>query len=91
MQKNDRQTREKAQKDLKERILQLEAERDAALKRVCALEGELGVGDAQQSAWEILRFIDSMPQLVWAAGPEGNVDFCNRQNEEFEGMAKNTD
>jgi PAS domain S-box-containing protein len=91
MQKNDRQTREKAQKDLKERILQLEAERDAALKRVCALEGELGVGDAQQSAWEILRFIDSMPQLVWAAGPEGNVDFCNRQHEEFEGLAKNPD
>jgi two-component system, NtrC family, sensor kinase len=30
---------------------------------------------------------DGLPQLVWTAGPEGGVDYCNRRWAEFTGMS----
>lgn len=41
---------------------------------------------AEESESKSRALADSMPQLVWTAGPEGNVDYYNKKREDYEGI-----
>lgn len=41
---------------------------------------------AEESESKFRALADSMPQLVWTAGPDGNVDYYNKKREDYEGI-----
>ncbi|MDW7771962.1 MAG: PAS domain S-box protein [Desulfobulbaceae bacterium] len=45
----------------------------------------------QKSMEQFHQMTDAMPQLVWTADPDGNVDYYNRRVKEFEGFRRNPD
>ena len=44
----------------------------------------------RQSEAEFRQLADAMPQIVWAARPDGTVDYCNKQWYEFTGVPPGT-
>jgi PAS domain S-box-containing protein len=44
---------------------------------------EIGLRESEQ---RFRQLADAMPQIVWTAGPDGNIDFLNRRWTEFTGL-----
>lgn len=42
----------------------------------------------RESEQRFRQLADAMPQLVWTASPDGNVDYYNERHREFQGIAK---
>jgi PAS domain S-box-containing protein len=42
----------------------------------------------QQSEAQFRQLADAMPQLVWTANPDGQIDYYNRRHEEYDGIER---
>jgi len=47
--------------------------------------------DLRQSEQSFRQLADALPQLVWTADSEGNVDYLNQRYKEFEGFSQQAD
>ena len=74
-----RATHRPSERDL--RLIALHARHAADLIERYEIENELRRREAQ-----FRELADSMPQIVWTAGPDGEIDYLNRRWSEFTGL-----
>ena len=60
--------------------------RQVADRLMAEVERARALREAQESEARFRQMADAMPQIVWAAGPDGTVEYYNRKWYEFTGL-----